>query len=105
MPGCAPADVPAFEHGDAGAEAGGLQSDRQAGKACADEADVDIQIERKTRALARRPGVRSAGRACINLAHIVFLRADPALVTLSCASVCTLILRGLNRIEMRHAPF
>ena len=43
--GCVPADVPPFEHGDAGAEPRGLQRHREPGKPRADHADVDIQIE------------------------------------------------------------
>ena len=66
-----------------GAKARCLQCNRQAGEPCAHDADVDVQIERKPRALARRSFVRSAGRACRNFAHIVFLRIDLALVTLS----------------------
>ena len=83
MTGCIPADVPAFENGDAGAQPCCLQRHRQAGKACAYDGDVDIQIERKPRTLLHRGGIRSAGRACGSLAHIVFLRTDRALVTLS----------------------
>ena len=83
MAGCVPADMPAFEHRDAGAEPRGLQRHRQAGKPRADHADVDIQIERQPRAFAHRRGVGSVGRACGSLAHVVFLRTDQALVTLS----------------------
>lgn len=45
MTGCVPADMPAFEHGNAGAEARGLQRHREAGKPGPDHANVDIQIE------------------------------------------------------------
>src|SRR6266404_3613799 len=71
MAGCVPADVPAFENGDAGAQPRGLQRRREAGKPRPDHADIDIQIERKPRALSHRRGVRSVGRACGSLAHIV----------------------------------
>ena len=49
--GCAPADVPALQNGDAGAEARGLQRHREPGKPRADHADVDIQIEGKAQPL------------------------------------------------------
>ena len=55
--GGVPADMPPFEHGDAGAEPRRLQRHRQPGKPGADHADVDIQIERQPRALAHRRGV------------------------------------------------
>ena len=83
MAGRIPADMPAFEHGDAGAEPRRLQRHRQPGKPGADHADIDIQIERQPRALRQRRGVGSVGRACGSLAHVVFLRTDRALVTLS----------------------
>jgi len=83
MARCVPADVAAFENGDAGAKPCGLQRHREAGKPGADDADIDIQIERKPQALSDRSGVRSVGRACGSLAHIVFLRTHLAIVTLS----------------------
>ena len=49
-----PADVPAFEHRNAGAETCGFQRDRQAGKPRANHADVDIEIERQALALLQR---------------------------------------------------
>ena len=45
MAGRVPADMPAFEHGHAGAEARGLQRHRQAGKSGSDHANVNIQVE------------------------------------------------------------
>ena len=74
--------MPAFEHGDAGAEARGLQRHRQAGKPRADHADVDIEVERQARA-KRRVVVGAVGRTCESLGHVVFLRTAAALVTLS----------------------
>jgi hypothetical protein len=83
MAGCIPADVPAFEHRDAGAEARGLQRHRQSGKPGADHADVDVQVERKPRAPRHVSGIMSVAGTCGSLAHVVFLRARQALVTLS----------------------
>ena len=77
-----PADIPAFEHGDAGAEAGRLQRHRKAGKTGADDADIDVQVERQARAKGRVV-VGAVGRTCESLSHGVFLRIAAALVTLS----------------------
>ena len=74
--------MPAFEHGDAGAEARRLQRHRQAGKAGADDADIDVQVERQARAKGRVV-VGAVGRTCESLSHGVFLRTAAALVTLS----------------------
>ena len=76
-----PADVPAFENRDAGPKPRGLQRHRQPGKPRPDHGDINIQIERKARAVRHRCGIPSVGRACVGLTHIVFLRADPVLVT------------------------
>jgi len=82
MAGRIPADVPAFEHRNAGAEARGFQRDRQAGKPRANHADVDIEIERKALALLQRRDVGLMGCAG-SLAHgFCFLRTDRVLVTL-----------------------
>ena len=85
-----PADVAAFENGNARAAPRRLQRDRQAGKPGADDADVDIQIEGKP-ALTQAFGIRSAGGACGDLDHVVFLRSLCLLVTLSRARACRLI--------------
>ena len=62
MAGRIPADMPAFEHGDAGAEPRRLQRHRQAGKPGADHADIDIEIERQPlSARCSRRGVGSIG--------------------------------------------
>src|SRR4029077_19294696 len=92
-PRCSPADAPAFENGDAGAEPRRLEPDRQAGKAGADDTDVNVQIERKPRPLAwlARGGIGSTGRSCRNPDHDAFLRIDLALVTLSWMLLCRLI--------------
>ena len=45
MAGRIPADMPAFEHGHAGAEPRGLQRHREAGKPGSDHANVNIQVE------------------------------------------------------------
>ena len=82
--GGVPADVPAFQHGDTGAKARGLQRHGEAGKAGPDHADIDVEIERQTRA-KRRIVVRTVGRTCESLCHGVFLRTAAALVTLSWA--------------------
>src|SRR6266436_6210098 len=76
-----PADVPALENGDAGAKPRGLQRHRQPGKPRPDHGDINIQVERKARAVRRCCGVLSDGRADEALAHIVFLRAVLVLVT------------------------
>ena len=105
MAGCIPADVPAFEHGDAGAEPRGLQRHRQPGKPRADHGDVDIQIEGKPRSFA-------AGRRQISWSHLRPQRSDVALISFSygpirrlspCAgaAACTLM-RGLE--PNRDAP-
>ena len=47
MAGCVPADVAAFEHGDARAKPRGLQRHGKAGETGTDHGNVDIQIERK----------------------------------------------------------
>jgi hypothetical protein len=78
-----PPDVMALENGDAGAKTSGFKPDRQSGKACADDADVNVEIERKSGPLAQWPAVRRAATYRGNLAHGVFLRIDLALVTLS----------------------
>ena len=81
--GGVPADVAALKHGDAGAEPCGLQRHCEAGQPRPDHADIDIQIERKPRARRRLGGIGPVGRACESFVHIVFLRTDRALVTLS----------------------
>ena len=73
--------MPAFEHGDTGAEARGLYRDRKPGKPRPDHADIDIQVEGKTR--TQGLAVRAVGRTCESLSHVVFLRTAAALVTLS----------------------
>ena len=74
--------MPAFEHGNAGAEARGLQRHRETGKTGPDHADIDIQVERQTRAKGRVV-VGAVGRTCESLGHVVFLRIAAVLVTLS----------------------
>jgi hypothetical protein len=74
--------MPAFEHGDAGAEARRLQRYRETGKARPDHADIDIEVERQARAKGRLV-VGAVGRTCESLGHVVFLRTAAALVTLS----------------------
>ncbi len=81
MARCVPADVPTLENGDAGTKPRGLQRHRQPGNPRPDHGDINIQIERKAQAVRHRCGILSVGRACEGLAHIVFLRADPVLVT------------------------
>ncbi len=72
--GSVPADMPAFEHGDAGAHPRRFQRHRQSGKAGADDADIDVEVEGKPRALTQGCGVGPLGRACESLDHAVFLR-------------------------------
>ena len=88
MAGRIPADMAALEHGDAGPEPCRFARHGEAGKAGADHADIDIEIEGQPRALQQRLGgrcgVMSIGRACGRLAHCFYLRTVPALVTLSC---------------------
>jgi hypothetical protein len=45
MAGRVPANMPAFEHSHAGAEARGLQRHREAGKSGSDHANVNIEVE------------------------------------------------------------
>jgi len=78
----APADMAAFQHNDAGAEACRLQRHRQAGKPRADHANVGIEVESQPCA----GGVADAGIAREDIAHAVFLRTRPVLVTLSLAA-------------------
>ena len=73
--GRVPADMPAFEHGDAGAQPRRLQRHRQPGKAGADHADIDIEIEGQPRTLAK-PGVGSS--VVRGLDHATFLRKSRA---------------------------
>src|SRR6185312_5436228 len=80
--GRAPADLPPFENGDAGAETRGLQCHREPGEPRADHADVDIQIEGKAQPLRHAGGILSVGRVRGGFAHPVFLRTCRALVTL-----------------------
>ena len=80
--GRVPADVAAFEHGNAGAETRGLQRHGQAGKPGPDHADIDIEVERQAGAKGCVV-VGAVGRACESLWHGVFLRTAAALVTLS----------------------
>ena len=68
MAGRVPADMPAFEHGHAGAEARGLQRYREAGKSGPHHANVNIQVERQTRAKTRVV-VGAVGRTCESLGH------------------------------------
>ena len=83
-----PADVAAFQHGDAGAEPCRFARHGEAGKSGADDADIDIEVEGQPRAfgqrLGGRCGVMSIGRACGRLTHCFYLRTVSALVTLSC---------------------
>ena len=48
-----PADVPAFEHGDAGAHPRRFPRHRQPGKPGPDDADIDVEIERQPATLGR----------------------------------------------------
>ncbi len=82
MSGCVPADMAAFEHGNAGAEARGLPRHRQAGEPGPHHANIDVHVERKTRA-KRRVVTGSVGGTCGSLGHGVFLGIAAALVTLS----------------------
>jgi hypothetical protein len=66
-----PADVPAFEDGDAGPQPRRLPGHREAGKPGANDGNVDIEVERQSRALGYRPGIRPCAGTCENLAHIV----------------------------------
>ncbi len=75
--------MPAFENRDAGAEPRRFQRYREAGEPGPDHTDIDVHIERQPRALAHPCGIGSVDRACGTLAHVVFLRTDQALVTLS----------------------
>jgi hypothetical protein len=81
-----PADVPALENGDAGAKPRGLQRHREPGNPRPDHGDINIQIERKARAVRHRCGILSVGCAGEALVHIVFLRADLVFVTLLTAN-------------------
>ena len=74
--------MPALEDGDAGAEARSLQRHRKTGKPRSDHADIDVQVERKTRTKGRVV-VRAVDRTCESFSHVVFLRTATALVTLS----------------------
>ena len=74
--------MPALEHGDAGAEARGLKRHRQTGKSRPDHADIDIQVEGKTRTKGR-VAIGAVDRTCESFSHVVFLRTAAALVTLS----------------------
>src|SRR5260370_40199570 len=76
-----PADVPALENGDAGAKPRGFQRHREPGNPRADHGDINIQIERKARAVRHRCGILPVRRAGEALAHIVFLRTDLVFVT------------------------
>ena len=67
MAGRIPADMPAFEHGYAGAEARGLQRYREAGKSGPHHANVNIQVERQAR--TKRRVVGAVGRTCESLGH------------------------------------
>ena len=51
-----PADVAAFEHGDARPQPGRFQRDGQARKPRADDADIDVEVEGQPRAVPRRCG-------------------------------------------------
>src|SRR6266481_3046152 len=81
MARCVPADVPTLENGDAGTKPRGLQRHRQPGNPRPDHGDINIQIERKARAVRHRCGILSVGCAGEALAHIVFLRTDLVFVT------------------------
>ena len=63
--------MPSFEHGNAGAQPRRLERDGQPGKSGADDADVDVEVEGKPRALCG--GVGSLVYACGSLAHAVFM--------------------------------
>ena len=78
-----PANVPAFENGDAGTKPRRLERNRETGEPCPDHADIDVEVERQPRALVQRRAVRSVGLALGSPTHDVFLRTLRILVTLS----------------------
>src|SRR5262249_6875514 len=76
--GGVPADMPAFQHGDAGPQPRRLQRDRQACEPGAYDANIDVEIEGQPRTIPRCGIAPASG----SLTHVVFLRALGRVVTL-----------------------